>query len=533
VLRKRGVRVVLGVSLLALAVIALGLALARSGSPKPAVAHEAPRAAPRAVGPPRTIVMLVFDELPLTSLMAPSGLIDASRYPAFARLARDGTWYRGATAVHDSTALAVPAMLEGRYPRARLGSDYASHRANLFTLLRGDYQLHVSEEATGLCPPSLCVPTPGTVASHLSGGKPARFRRFVGGIRPTDRPALWFKHVLLPHVPWEYYPSGRRYRRFAPEPIPGLNGPIGFDVPWLVKESYARHLLQLGFADRLLGTLLARLRRTGIYDDAMIVVVADHGIGFHVGLERRAVRPSNAEDIAPVPLIVKLPGARGRSIVDRHVETIDVLPTMLEAAGLPVPPRVEGTSLLGPAAAQLRRATVYHRVGIEQDTVGGRYVFDPRTLARRRDRAVLRKTALFGSGGGRDPAALYLTGPHPEIVGKPVSKLTVPAPAAGGAFVRIDQADDLEDVRPASSYVPGEITGAIDGGTPGGGRAVALALNGTIAATGRTFSLEGTPQAENFEMIVPERAFRAGRNDAELFEIVSRGGEVALRPLSP
>ena len=41
---------------------------------------------------------------------------------------------------------------------------------------------------------------------------------------PTPRPALWFKHVLLPHVPWQYYPSGRSYRRFAPEPIPGLNG---------------------------------------------------------------------------------------------------------------------------------------------------------------------------------------------------------------------------------------------------------------------------------------------------------------------
>ena len=90
------------------------------------------------------------------------------------------------------------------------------------------------------------MPTPGTTASHLSRGKPGRFRRFVRGVRPTPRPALWFKHVLLPHVPWQYYPSGRSYRRFAPEPIPGLNGPLGFGVPWLVKVSYQRHLLQLG-----------------------------------------------------------------------------------------------------------------------------------------------------------------------------------------------------------------------------------------------------------------------------------------------
>ena len=50
----------------------------------------------------------MFDELPLTSLMGPGGRIDAGRYPSFAGLARTATWYRGATAVHDSTALAVP-----------------------------------------------------------------------------------------------------------------------------------------------------------------------------------------------------------------------------------------------------------------------------------------------------------------------------------------------------------------------------------------------------------------------------------------
>jgi hypothetical protein len=36
---------------------------------------------------------------------------------------------------------------------------------------------------------------------------------------------------------------------------------------------------------------------------------------------------------------------------------------------------------------------------------------------------------------------------------------------------------------------------------------------------------------ESFELIVPERAFRRGRNDARLFEIVTRAGRPALRPL--
>jgi hypothetical protein len=528
--------VVLGAAALVAAVVGLWLLVAGSGSSRRTVARaEAAATLPHAVGPPRTIVMVVFDELPLTSLMEPGGGIDAARYPAFAGLAHDGTWYRGATAVHDSTALAVPAMLDGRYPRAGLRSDVYSHPTNLFTLLAGSYELHVSEEATGLCPTSLCEPTPGTTSSHLSRGKPGRFRRFVRGIRPTPRPALWFKHVLLPHVPWQYYPSGRRYRRFAPEPIPGLNDVIGFGVPWLVKVSYQRHLLQLGLADRLLGELLGRLRREGLYRDALVVVVADHGIGFHVGLERRAVRRRNVQDLAPVPLIVKLPEERSGRVVDRHVETIDVLPTMLELAGVPVPARVDGRSLFRPAAAQTRDVTVFHRVGIELNTVGGEYTFDADDVAARRDAAVRRKAALFGSGGGTNPAALYRIGPHAELVGRRVTALPRATPGEDdgeGALATLDQAADLRAVDPASRFIPGELTGRIIHGRPGGGRAVALALNGRIAATGRTFSLAGFRHRENFEMIVPESAFRAGPNEVRLYEIVERAGEAALRPLS-
>ncbi len=476
---------------------------------------------------PQTIVVVVFDELPLTSLIGEGGRIDAARYPAFARLARDATWYRGATSVHDSTALAVPAILDGRYPRAGLGSDVYSHPANLFTLLEQRYQVNASEEATGLCPTSLCEPEAGTTASHLSGGKVERFRRFVRSIRTTPRPTLWFKHTLLPHVPWQFYPSGRRYRRHAPEPIPGLNGELGFGVPWLVKVSYQRHLLQVGLADRLLGELLGRLRRLDLYDGAMITVVADHGIGFHVGVERRTVTPGNVEDLAPVPLLVKLPDQRRGDIVDRHVETIDVLPSILEVAGAPVPEELDGRSLLEPVSSQARRVRVFHRVGTELNTIGGDYVFSVSALERRREAAVRRKLALFGSGAGRRRSSLYRLGPHAELVGRRAA--TIPhLPGVGTA--QIHQASELLDVEPASGFVPGQITGQIPYGRPGGGRPLALVMNGRVAAVGETFSLAGSA-TESFEMIVPERAFRRGPNDARVYEIVTLGGRPALRPL--
>jgi hypothetical protein len=522
-------RAAIGIGVVA-ALVGLGLAFLEPTLSRTAERGQANRGrpeVPRRPAPPRTVVMVVFDELPLTSLLGPDDRIDASRYPAFAELAADGTWYRGATAVHDSTALAVPAILDGRFPRAGLRSDVYSHPRNLFTLLERRYEVHAFEEATGLCPTSLCEPTPGTTLSHLAAGKPRRFRQFVRSVEARPGPALWFKHVLLPHVPWQFYPSGRRYRRNAPEPIPGLNGALGFGVPWLVKLSYERHLLQLGFADRLLGELLARLRRLHLYRDALIVVVADHGIGFHVGVERRTVTRRNVQNIAPVPLIMKLPGQRRGIVDDQHVETLDLFPTILELAGVEKPVRLDGRSLLQPVASQARRVTIFHRVGTELNTVGGEYTFRTEAIERRTRAAVRRKVALFGSGGGRDPDALYRIGPHADLIGRRAASLArVPGPAT----THIDQAGDLEHVEPGSNFVPGEITGEIPAGRPGGGRPIALVLNGTIAATGLTFSLEGAA-AESFELIVPERAFRRGRNDARIFEIVTRAGRPALRPL--
>ena len=94
----------------------------------------------------------------------------------------------------------------------------------------------------------------------------------------------------------------------------------------------------------------------------------------------------------------------------------------------------------------------------------------------------------------------------------------------------IHQAAELRRVDPASGFVPGEITGELPYGQPGGGRPIAVVVNGTIAAIGWTFSLEGST-VENFETIVPERAFRRGPNEVRVFEIVTRGGGQALKPL--
>jgi hypothetical protein len=56
---------------------------------------------------------------------------------------------------------------------------------------------------------------------------------------------------------------------------------------------------------------------------------------------------------------------------------------------------------------------------------------------------------------------------------------------------------------------------------PGGGRVIAVAVNGRIAATGRTFTLAGS-RGEQFSLLIPERALRAGSNRLEL--LLVQGG---------
>src|SRR5262249_10811695 len=100
---------------------------------------------------------------------------------------------------------------------------------------------------------------------------------------------------------------------------------------------------QLAAMDAALGGLIAALRATGRYENALIIVTADHGelLGEHgfVGHMGRMLY----EPLLHVPMVVKYPGAdRPRGRIDTPVQTLDVMPTVLLAAGAPVPDGVQG-----------------------------------------------------------------------------------------------------------------------------------------------------------------------------------------------
>jgi len=118
-------------------------------------------------------------------------------------------------------------------------------------------------------------------------------------------------------------------------------------VAW-TRLALERHRLQLAWADRLLGEVLTTMRATGLYQRALVVVTADHGISFRPGTHPRVIGRGNAPVIMWVPLFVKQPGQRRPGVDDRNWEHVDLLPTLAGHAQLQVPWPVDGRSALGP-----------------------------------------------------------------------------------------------------------------------------------------------------------------------------------------
>ena len=229
----------------------------------------------------------------------------------------------------------------------------------------------------------------------------------VPTIKPTKRPALWYLHALLPHSPWRFLPSGKRY---AIRPAPGWTAAEVWNGNQAAVDQYwQRHLLQLGYADKMLGRLVARLKATGLYDHSLLVVTADEGLSFRAGEKRRPASAANLQDISYVPLFMKLPHQRHGRIVRRATRSADVLPTIAAALKVALPWPVEGQNQLAPSHPE-------RFVSVAKDH-GRRLVVPAAVLAGRREAALRRQVALFGSD---EPVSeLYAIGPDRALLGRP------------------------------------------------------------------------------------------------------------------
>jgi arylsulfatase A-like enzyme len=172
--------------------------------------------------------------------------------------------------------------------------------------------------------------------------------------RPRERPFFLYVHTVDPHGP--YRPPGEfRTRFFEPDQEPlELDRHPGFRVTEAMTEeerlAVARHLLalydgEIAFNDREFGRLLSMLEDEQLLDHTMIVFVSDHGEEFLEHGTWEHGRNLFAENLN-VPLIIRIADrGRGRHIGE-VVQHIDLMATILDHAGLPIPEQVEGRSLL-------------------------------------------------------------------------------------------------------------------------------------------------------------------------------------------
>ncbi len=177
---------------------------------------------------------------------------------------------------------------------------------------------------------------------------------------------LWI-HLMNPHLPYRWRdlppPQQRLQDGRGQEPdlaqIPDdgwfaghqykgvMHIRKGIFVPDTVQREvlhtlYAR---EVEYSDYWVGRLFTELQKSGLWDNAVVVVLADHGEEFweHGGFEHgHSVMP----EVCGVPLIIRLPrGEGGGRVIADPVTTLDVMPTLCQLMGWPQPPGLPGTPL--------------------------------------------------------------------------------------------------------------------------------------------------------------------------------------------
>lgn len=173
-------------------------------------------------------------------------------------------------------------------------------------------------------------------------------------------PCFLWVHYFDPHYP--YQPPGK----YATMYDPGYRGPVttemrtvydieqgrlrptSADVTYLMSQYQG----EISYLDSQLGRLFGALDALGRWSNTLVVVTGDHGEGFgdHSDMEETSnfFHPHSLyREEQVVPLLVRYPGrVRAGTVVTAPTQAIDLLPTMLEYAGLPAPPQAQGASLV-------------------------------------------------------------------------------------------------------------------------------------------------------------------------------------------
>lgn len=174
-------------------------------------------------------------------------------------------------------------------------------------------------------------------------------------LETNARPLFLWTHFMPPHDPYLPPPpflgqflQGGDYDTLAKQKL-GHPRRLFFDTPDAPPEGIRKIRLRydehVAYVDHEIGLYLDYLERNGWLANSIVVIMADHGESFEKGFNGHG-GPMLHQALVHVPLIVRLPGMAGGARVTSNAEQVDLLPTVLDALGMPTPPWADGESLL-------------------------------------------------------------------------------------------------------------------------------------------------------------------------------------------
>jgi hypothetical protein len=521
------------------------------------LAHLSPLTAKKSA----PVFFIVFDELPLSSLLDQENNIDSKRFPNFYRLSQQSTWYRNASTISDATNIALPALLTGNIPIINgtdkiLRPSASLYPKSLFTLLGKTHSVHSIEAITDICPQTVCIPKEidthnsllnvftlfdDTLVVFFHLLLPDEYRKLLptmqqnwGGfhliptknefagffygkkkplafsknLRSSNSDDLHFIHLILPHHPWRYYPSGKTYVSRGDSSLLGIEWNLkghkwGQDTAAL-KIGYQRQLLQIAYADNLLGGFLDDIEASGQLDDSLLLVMSDHGANISPGDELRWATPGNIKNILSVPLFIKYPKQKSSVIDDSNVELVDILPTIDDVLQINSGWKFSGQSLNSKKTNSVK--TIFSTIGLRNG--------EPTLTFAAAD-----TQNIFQSNQNQraqndpdDKNYLFDVSSDRHWLDVKISDVTV---AKGNREAQVKGLKSLDNVKLSSSQLPGLMRVTVDQQLFTDSTKLAISLNGIIRAT---TELSGMGNAE-VDFILPEHAFKQGKNFLALYII--------------
>ena len=307
-------------------------------------------------------------------LDGPGTINDAIATPNFDRVAREGVLFRRAFVSAPSCTPCRSALLSGQHfwrtgRGAILRGAVWDGSQPSFPLLLRDADYHIGETHK-VWSPGVPNDAPFGAPRHSYEKAGGRFNQFSENVtrmvaagtqlesakqalydeirgnfdafladRKADQPfCYWFGPTNV-HRKW-IKGSGKALWGIEPDSLKGKLPPFLPDVP-VVREDLADYFGEAQAFDAALGVLLKRLEEIGELDNTLVVVSGDHGApGFPHG-------KCNLYDFgSSVSLAIRWGGAKGGRVVEDLISLPDLAPTFLELAGVAVPERMTGRSLM-------------------------------------------------------------------------------------------------------------------------------------------------------------------------------------------